>query len=136
MILTVEKLTKLPKWIDNTVWKIPYQIFTMFCVIAGWVFFRADSLAQAVRYIGKMWNPAGIGLDKLSIFWVKDLWLLLLVGIVCSTPAAKKLEEICAGSRLAAPAEFVKAVGLLVLFVLCIGFMVNSSYNPFIYFNF
>ena len=136
VILTVEKLTKLPKWIDHTVWRIPYQIFTMFCVIAGWVFFRADSLAQAVHYIGKMWNPAGIGLDKLSIFWVKDLWLLLLVGIVCSTPVAKKLEEICAGSRLAAPAEFVKAVWLLVLFVLCIGFMVNSSYNPFIYFNF
>ena len=136
IILAVEKLTKLPKRIENTAWKIPYTVFTMFCVILGWVLFRADSLSQAVCYIGKMLLPAGKIVDNLSVFFLKDLWILLAVGILCSSPVFKNLGKKLENTRLAVPAELMKALGYLVLFAFCVGFMVNSSYNPFIYFNF
>lgn len=136
VILTFEKLTELPQKIKKLPGKIIYQIFTMICVVFGWVVFRSASLHQAKEYMGYMLSMKHGCMDTLAKFLLKDMWFLLLLGIIAATPLYKKVSEHIEKvekNKVYAALRIVIFVGLLLVDT---SYMVNSSYNPFIYFNF
>jgi len=136
VVLTFEKLTELPQRLKKLPGKIIYQIFTIICVIFGWVIFRADSLQQAKLYMSHMFAVGCKGIDTLALFLLKDMWLLLILGVVMATPIMKKLAAHIRDSRYNILYDIVHVVVYMGLFLVDICYMVNSSYNPFIYFNF
>ena len=136
VVLTFEKLTELPQRLKKLPGKIIYQIFTIICVIFGWVIFRADSLQQAKLYMSHMFAVGCKGIDTLALFLLKDMWLLLILGVVMATPLMKKLAAHIRDSRYNILYDIVHVVVYMGLFLVDICYMVNSSYNPFIYFNF
>ena len=75
-------------------------------------------------------------MDTLAKFLLKDMWFLLLLGIIAATPLYKKVSEHiekAEKNKVYAALRIVIFVGLLLVDT---SYMVNSSYNPFIYFNF
>ena len=46
LLLTFEKMTGIPQNLQKKSGKILYYIFTILCVIWGWVLFRADSVQE------------------------------------------------------------------------------------------
>lgn len=136
IILIFEKMTGIPEKINKKAGKFLYYLFTMFCVILGWVLFRADSVQGAAAYIRTMLIPGKTAWDPLAVFWLKDLKILLLMGLICSTPILKNCYSAVAKSRCRTAARIVKTAVYIGLFLICISYSVNSSYNPFIYFNF
>lgn len=117
--------------------------YTLLVVMAGWVFFRADTLGHACRYFLAL---AGFGAPdtqtKLALALVATPWLFLgiAVGIVGSLPLmpaiASCLRRI-SGNRVPAWTSGVLAFFSLVgIFFLSICFVASGSYNPFIYFRF
>ncbi len=113
--------------------------YVLAVVMVGWVFFRADDLPAALRYLGAM---AGIGAAPGDLhpwpFYVSHeaLWALV-AGIVLSTPIYRVLRGREAALR-AVPAvawSFGLAVPALVL-GLSVLKLAAGSYNPFIYFRF
>ena len=108
-------------------------------VLVGFVVFRADSLSQALGYLGAM--VAGGGSMALSAGTLSYLtpWFccVFLIGCITSfpvVPAARR--ALCVGSggtRLYTVAGY----GLsLLLFALCVLSLAADTYNPFIYFRF
>lgn len=136
LILTFEKLTGIPEKSDKRVVRILYYVFTVLCVILGWVLFRADSVREAVAYIKVMFVPGKAIWDSLAAFWLNDMKVLLLAGVVCSTPVINKCYIAMERNKFRLVADVLKIVLYIALFVICISYSVNSSYNPFIYFNF
>ena len=71
--------------------------------------------------------------DPSSAAWLKQNAVMLAVGIVLCTPVFRVIGE---KTKNSSAAGWIKVIGLFLIFVLSVASLVNSSYNPFIYFNF
>ncbi len=119
------KLDKILKYVGNA--------YTLLVVIISWVIFRAENMAKACFYISKMFCFDLASFANKDFLWhLQNFAVILLLGVVFSTPVAKKLSEKMEQKNLV----FVKHIILFVIMLLSVSFMLRSNYNPFIYFNF
>lgn len=134
--LVLEKTTGIP-WKKPGAVRLLWRAATLLAILFGWVLFRADSLGDALLYVKTMFGVGTVWTDDLARFWLLDLRLLLLAGILAGTPvfrcAAAAVGKRC---RSGALVQLAGAAGYLLLFAVCVGAALASSYNPFIYFNF
>ncbi len=128
VFLLLEKFLKLDK-----VFKYVGNLYTLLVVIISWVIFRAESMGAAFLYIAKMFSfdMASFGGEDF-LWYLQRFSVILLLGVVFSTPLAKKAKEKLTEKNL----DFLWYIVLLLLMLLSVSFMFRSSYNPFIYFNF
>ena len=121
-------LDKLPKLIG---W-----IYTMLVVLVGWVFFRADTLSAAMKYLGEMFSFSGGVANGMAQFDNLS-FIITVIAIILCTPVYQflkgKLEKTEGGKKAAFVIGAVLATGLFILSVI---FLTGSGYNPFIYFRF
>ncbi len=140
IIITIEKLCAIPKLSDKKrAFSIPYQVFTMVMVIFGWVLFRAETIGLAGEYLKTMLGLAGTPLfDTTSVFYFKEYFVLLVCGIVCSTPLFKTMKEKISVKSVGAAiaVDVVSKTVQFALFIIGVSFLVMNAHNPFIYFNF
>lgn len=140
LLLTVEKGLGLHKdfksyWINA----IKY-IVTMFFVVLEWVLFRADSLADALHYIGCMFGSNGWGLSNPGIFYLtqyKFFWCAAILGSLPLVPILrKKIQEGKLPVKASYAVDMVSGGALIGILLVSVSYIVIGSYNPFIYFNF
>lgn len=123
-------LDKLGKWISI--------VYTFGAVAVGWVFFRADSIRQALRFCKRI-----IRLDQLqlsSIVLSKEFVLIFCIAVLFSFFAIIKPGEKLQNYFYATKHSF-KSFALLcsialLLFILSLSDITASGFNPFIYFRF
>ena len=116
------------------------RVYTLAVVMLGWVLFRAKDLYQAGTYYMNLFGLAGNSLwDGMTAFLLREYWVFFVLGIVLSTPVAKRCNELLAGGKMGILGKTMNVlypVALMGLFVLCLTYLVRGGYNPFIYFNF
>lgn len=133
LLLTAEKFLKLEKWTGKGITAIKW-LYTMLFVIIGWVIFRVETISDGWVFLQSMFGFRGNPLtDGVFTEYFRQNTLLLLCGILLSTPLFRWLKEKTANSTLA---DYVRAIALFAVFLLSIVSLVSNSYNPFIYFNF
>lgn len=129
--LILEKLFLL-RWLE----KLPPvlgHIYTLLIAVSGWVIFQQTSVHQTLVFFRAMagLGPAGFFSGQ-DIYYLKEFGLVILAGCAASLPLWKKqfhrLPEKCKA--------FVAPVLLVLVLVLSTAYMVDSTYNPFLYFNF
>ena len=129
VFILLEKKTNFVKKIG----KLSY-LYTLLIVIIAWVIFRADNLGIAFNYIGKMFFVNNYFFDNQAMEYVKACGLIIPIGIVLSTPIIKIIwQKININENAKA---LIKALAVFVIFIFSVLACINSSYNPFIYFNF
>ncbi|NUQ22351.1 MAG: MBOAT family protein [Saprospiraceae bacterium] len=122
-------LQKLPLLVRHA-----YLILT---VLIGWVFFRADSLAQAIDYLKAMVGANTAPTYYAGLFLNIETMLTLAAAAFLSLPYYARL-----AARIEAPAfgtqwpRLIHRSALIGLFALSVITLINSTYNPFIYFRF
>ena len=136
VILMIEKIGLL-RLLD----KVPpvlRHVYTMLLVMISWAIFAFDSLGQGVRYIGTLFGAGGRLWDSQGIYLLYSSAVLLVLLILGSTALPRKTAALVGGRLKAHPAVLTAVeLGLILLgFVLCIAFLVDASYNPFLYFRF
>lgn len=112
------------------------HIYTMVFVMIGWVLFFSPGMGDAVSYIGVMFGIGANGFaDSTGIYYLYNYILLIVLCIVCSIPYTyKKFSRIVFGGKKGRTAV---AMGVYVApFVLSVAYLVNATYNPFLYFRF
>lgn len=121
-------LAKVPKFIG---W-----LYTMLVVLVGWVFFRADTMSAALKYIREMFSFNG-GLTHAMSQFTNLSFFIMLLALVISAPVypfiKKKIEKTELGEKIFMVVEILLMVVLLITSVI---FLSGSDYNPFIYFRF
>ncbi len=130
LILIFEKgflmkyLEKIPGIIRN--------IYTMILVLIGWVLFASSNFTQALSYIGAMFGISNGGFsDDFFIYNLSSYKVLLVVSLIAATPLPKKLWEKISKGRVS-----YTFVAVAVALILCVAYLIDSSYNPFLYFRF
>ena len=112
-------------------------IYTMSVVLIGWVFFRAENLEYAIKYLGVMFgmvSPQNVGFT-LAWYLNKKVIFIIIVAVFASIPY-KNIP--CIFNCRISPNLKIVAKNILTFFllILSIMFVMTSTYNPFIYFRF
>ena len=128
----------------NKLWRPIQHIYLLFVVLIGWVFFRADNLSNAIKYIQTMFN-----LDKIPTPAIKyaqivsnEVIFSLLFGLILSMPIFRYVKNILEEKNennsflIQVSKQSVFLLMLGTLFYLSIIKISASTYNPFIYFRF
>jgi alginate O-acetyltransferase complex protein AlgI len=105
---------------------------TFVLVLIGWVFFRADTFAGALAYLGSMLGLATVPATSLLLdgLLYTPYTLLAMAAAALVTWGAPQTWDWT--RQLGA----MKAAMVAAVFVLSVAVLSMQSYNPFIYFNF
>lgn len=137
VLLTFEKLTGIEKKLDKSWKRGLYRVFTLFCVIMGWVVFRAPGLRMGGKYMLSMFGLAGNPVfSSQDTYYLISYAVIIIIGIIFSTPVMKLLETKLSAGKTELAYSIVSKIAVLAVFVIAVTFMAGSSYDPFIYFNF
>lgn len=139
IIIALEKAF-LGNWLTK-LWSPLQHIYVMLLVMIGWVFFRADNFAYSIAYIKTMFGFNGELYNNESTLVLLDNGWILLLAILLSMPLFPYLQEKTAewsekynGFRWGR--EFFGSMYYVGLLLVVTMYLVNSTYNPFIYFRF
>ena len=130
-LLLIEKWTgftkKAPAWLG--------RLWTLLWVVLSFVLFNAESLSQAVGDIKGMFGLLGQPLvTGQTLYYLGSYAGLFLLAIVGATPLVKRLAARLYGSRPWMAA--VEWLLLIVLLLVCTGYLVDGAFSPFLYFRF
>ena len=131
VLLIVEKgfllswLSRLPAVVQH--------IYALFFIIVSWAIFALEDFGQMGQYLRAMFGMAGGGLaDSTFLYYLSSYLPMLIIAALASTPLARRIWE-----RLPARAVQV-AVPVLLLagMLLSTAYLVDGTYNPFLYWQF
>ena len=115
--------------------KLPFigHVYTIIVAVCGWVLFDLPSLSAAGSYYASMFGFAQGGFINASdIFYLKNFGIILIITIIAALPLGKNLYH-----RLPNKAKSIVTPILIVLsLVISTAYLVDASYNPFLYFRF
>ncbi len=132
-LLLIEKAWLLPHLQKSRVWK---HIYLLLIVVIGFVLFDAASMEEVVKNITSMFGFGQIPVVSAeAVYYLKSYALLFAAGIIGATPFVKNAAEKCV-------TEKCKILGYLEPILLCAfliastAYLVDGSFNPFLYFRF
>jgi alginate O-acetyltransferase complex protein AlgI len=128
ILLVIEKMFLL-KYLKRS--NVLSRVYLLFVVIISFVIFNAVDMKEAFQYIGGMFGAGGIPLVSAeALYYLRSYAVIFVMAMIGATPIPKLL----AGKVKAA--QFVEPAFLLILLVLVTAYLVDGSFNPFLYFRF
>ncbi|MCQ2433142.1 MAG: MBOAT family protein, partial [Clostridia bacterium] len=135
VLLTIEKVwTK--KWLD----KHPAigHIYVFFATMLGFILFNAGSLAQCGSDIVGLFSFGRLPLTSVeSVYMLRSYAVVGIMGILACTPAPKFLMKKLSETRAGAKALVIlEPLALVAILLMVTAYLVDGSFNPFLYFRF
>ena len=114
------------------------RVYVLLVVVLGFVLFNATSLSEAISDIGGMFGFAGVPLvNAPTLYYLRSYGMVFLLGFIGSTPIVRdlalKLEKTRVGAVLV---PILEPIMMIVILLVCTGYLVDGSFNPFLYFRF
>ena len=128
ILLMVEKLWLLKKLERH---KLLGHIYAIITVVIGFVIFDAVNLNQAWKYIGAMFGFGTVPMVSAeAVYYLRSYAVIYIAAILGATPLAKSI-----ATRIK-KADYFEPILLLGLLLAVTAFLVDGSFNPFLYFRF
>ena len=116
-----ERLERLPSIAQN--------LLTMAAVMIGWVFFSQTAISGIGRFLGAMFGVGASGFaNSTTFYYFKTGFILFLLGIIFSHP-----NPLIWFRKLMKDRPAIAVAVDIVLFVVCLAYLVANSYTPFLY---
>lgn len=115
------------------------HIYALFVVLIGWVLFEFDSMSAMGRFFSCMFGFGGFSIcNDYTLYLLMNSIAVIIIAVVGSTPlpkliADKIMMKINSKEILSA---IVENIVLVIIFMICLFYLVAGSYNPFLYFRF
>lgn len=135
VLLITEKLFLL-KYLEKS--KVFSRIYMIFVLLISFVIFNSADMEEAVSYIGAMFGEGELPLVSKELgYYLKDYGIILIIAIIGATPLIKnmvlKIRENHTAEIITDCLEPAVLVGLMLVTT---AFLVDGSFNPFLYFRF
>lgn len=122
-------LQKLPRILQH--------LYALLIVIFGFIIFVFDDMTELEQYIKILFGCAGVPLVNGTLFWyLQNNFVLLLIGCLLAFPIYPWLKTKLRARCTVTISTVLTTLGYLALFLLTIAYLVNDTYNPFLYFRF
>ncbi|MBQ8823078.1 MAG: MBOAT family protein [Lachnospiraceae bacterium] len=135
--LVIEKLWLAP-YLDKS--RFLRHVYVMLIVILGFVLFNATDMTEALHYIGAMFGAGSLPLisTEFTYYW-GNYGFILILAIIGSTPLPRLAVDALTrmgGNRTAKLRDILEIVFMAVLLFMITAYLVDGSFNPFLYFRF
>lgn len=134
IIIALEKafllkvLKKLPKVLSH--------IYSLLLILVGWVLFYFESLPKSINYLKAMFGLTPIEvINSKSIYLLYNYAILLFIAALASTPITHKLIDYVK-KRWEGFYYFTSTAVIIIIMFLSTAYLVDATYNPFLYFRF
>ena len=139
VLLIIEKA-----FLGKLIGKLPAvfgHIYALFFIIIGWLIFVFDAseahltLGEGIRYLGTMFGAGGA-----PIITSADVWdfvrsgVLMFVMVFAALPVGRR--AFWNAYEKHKWVHYASSVGCVVMLFVCIAYLVDSTFNPFLYFRF
>ena len=135
ILLILEKFI-LKKYFSN-VPKFIKGIYTLFLVMISFVIFQGDRLSSAFNIIKGLFGLNGeLFINNVTLYYLKGYVLFIVLGVIGSTNYVKNLVIKISNGKGKKIINILEPIYLLILLIIVTMYLIDSSYNPFLYFRF
>lgn len=118
--------------------KVINHIYVIFFTLISFVIFNASGMGDAMRHVGGMFGIGTSGLVSAD-FWynLRSYGLVIIIAILASTPIFVNLKNrLCQNNMFNTAFEVLEIPVLVLLFIISTAYLVDGTFNPFLYFRF
>jgi alginate O-acetyltransferase complex protein AlgI len=135
IIILIEKFFILKK-LENM--KIFNRIYVALIIIIGFVIFNGEKIDNIKQNLGGLIGIGGIPLvSKEFIYYFRSYILTLIISFVGATPVPKKLvNKVRSAKKGNIVINILEPFVLFTILILVTAYLVDGSFNPFLYFRF
>ncbi|MGM9661609.1 MAG: MBOAT family O-acyltransferase [Oscillospiraceae bacterium] len=113
------------------------HVYVLFFVVTGFVLFNAESIASAASELGAMFGAGGLPLaTRETLYYLRSYAVLLAAGVLGATPLCRRVSEKLQSGKGETAAALLRPVLLCAVLLLVTAYLVDGSFNPFLYFRF
>lgn len=135
ILLIIEKMFLL-KFLKKH--KIISHFYTMFLVIISFIIFNETTISSIILTLKSMFGLENLPFSNIeTIYYLKNTWVILILASITSTPLLKNLRERCRKNKKLE--KFISILEPIIYFGLLLiitAYIVDESFNPFLYFRF
>ena len=136
ILLIIENL-----FLQNILNKLPaliQHIYAKFFIIISFVIFNNENIKDLWSSLYNMFNFRGLDLyNDFSTYYLKSYTVLLIVSVIGATPILKniiqKINKNVTGQKVIST---INPILNIVLLVVVTAYLIDGSFNPFLYFRF
>lgn len=132
ILLIIEKL-----FLEKQLKKIPVslaRIYTLLIVMISFIIFNADSVTSMLQNIGGLFGINKVPLvSKESIYYLKSYFMMIVIGIIGSTPILKNRISTQKANKWI---NCIEPIALLFILIISTSYIIDGSFSPFLYFRF
>ena len=135
VLLVIEK-TLLLKHLEKS--KLLSRIYMIVVISVSFVIFNATDMKEAFSYIGGMFGVGDVPLvSKEFFYYLKSFAVVLILGLIGSTPIVKNaVKKFTGNDKVSKILIVLEPTVLVILMIVMTAFLVDGSFNPFLYFRF
>ena len=134
ILLVIEKIF-LSKLLEKT--RIIKYLYTIVIVIISFLIFNSLTVNEIVNSLKNMFFLNSIPLTTIETnYYFRSYLVLLIISIIAATPLFKNIIIKLRKTKLEKVIDILEPIYYLVLLILCTSFLIDASFNPFLYFRF
>lgn len=136
VFLILEKLV-INKWIE----KMPSfvnRIYVLIILLISWVIFDANTIALAFERLAMMFGFANIAfIDAGTLYYISSYLFIFIIAIFGATPILKNVVEKIKTNEIGNKViNVLQPITMVVLLTVTTSYLIDGSFNPFLYFRF
>ena len=121
-----KKLKKMPQFLS--------RIYVLIIVMISFIIFNGENFSQIMQNIGGLIGMGGVPLvSRESIYYLKSYFLVISIGIVGATPIFKNMVN---SKKIHKIINIIEPIFLLLILLISTSYIIDGSFNPFLYFRF
>ena len=133
IVLVIEK-SFLQKILDKTP-NIFKHIYVLFIVMISFVIFNGENIINNIQGLFGINNISFI--NSVSIHYLKNYLIILIISILACTPLFKNIiEKLKNNKKIIKVINLLEPIYLVLLLFIVTVYLIDNSYNPFLYFRF
>lgn len=138
VFLTIEKLWLLPQLKHS---KILSHVYVLLLVLISFVIFNASSMAEAGADLAGMIGIGRHGIIPLisseAVYYFRSFAIVIFIAVISATPLPKMLaEKFANGKNTKSISNVCEPIVIMLLLLVITAYLVDGSFNPFLYFRF
>ena len=113
------------------------HIYTLILVLISFIIFNSDNLNEAFTFIKSIFGFNNLPFSNFStIYYLRSYLVVLICSFICATPAINLLKKIFNNKSLKPIGSILEVSCSMLLLIIITAFLIDASFNPFLYFRF
>jgi alginate O-acetyltransferase complex protein AlgI len=132
--LLLEKFL-IGKYLEKT--KIVKYIYTFIIVIISFLIFNTETIPAIIESLSNMFLLNNIPFTSLeTTYYLRSNIVLIIVSLIGATPLIKTIITKIKTTKLKIVIDILEPITYIVLLTIVTAFLIDASFNPFLYFRF